>query len=31
VELGYEITDKEFEDFFKRYKEVAEKKKVTVS
>ncbi|XP_015697552.2 2-isopropylmalate synthase A [Oryza brachyantha] len=27
VELGYEITDKEFEDFFKRYKEVAEKKK----
>ncbi|KAF0890146.1 hypothetical protein E2562_038249 [Oryza meyeriana var. granulata] len=27
VELGYEITEKEFEDFFKRYKEVAEKKK----
>ncbi|XP_066355837.1 2-isopropylmalate synthase A-like [Miscanthus floridulus] len=27
VELGYEIGDKEFEDFFKRYKEVAEKKK----
>ncbi|ONM19858.1 2-isopropylmalate synthase 1 chloroplastic [Zea mays] len=27
VELGYEISDKEFEDFFKRYKEVAEKKK----
>ncbi|KAF8706511.1 hypothetical protein HU200_030787 [Digitaria exilis] len=27
VELGYEINDKEFEDFFKRYKEVAEKKK----
>ncbi|WVZ54552.1 hypothetical protein U9M48_005333 [Paspalum notatum var. saurae] len=26
-ELGYEISDKEFEDFFKRYKEVAEKKK----
>nr|CBX24424.1 hypothetical_protein [Oryza glaberrima] len=25
--IGYEITDKEFEDFFKRYKEVAEKKK----
>ncbi|GJN13829.1 hypothetical protein PR202_gb00576 [Eleusine coracana subsp. coracana] len=27
VELGYEINDQEFEDFFKRYKEVAEKKK----
>ncbi|WVZ88104.1 hypothetical protein U9M48_034657 [Paspalum notatum var. saurae] len=27
VELGYEIGDKEFQDFFKRYKEVAEKKK----
>ncbi|KAF7094490.1 hypothetical protein CFC21_096795 [Triticum aestivum] len=27
VELGYEISDNEFEDFFKRYKEVAEKKK----
>ncbi|RLM68989.1 2-isopropylmalate synthase A-like [Panicum miliaceum] len=27
AELGYEISDKEFEDFFKRYKEVAEKKK----
>ncbi|WVZ88082.1 hypothetical protein U9M48_034635 [Paspalum notatum var. saurae] len=25
--LGYEIGDKEFQDFFKRYKEVAEKKK----
>ncbi|CAO2140811.1 unnamed protein product [Urochloa humidicola] len=27
AELGYEISDKEFVDFFKRYKEVAEKKK----
>ncbi|KAJ4807266.1 2-isopropylmalate synthase 2 [Rhynchospora pubera] len=27
TELGYDISDKEFEDFFKRYKEVAEKKK----
>ncbi|XP_047052096.1 2-isopropylmalate synthase A-like [Lolium rigidum] len=27
VELGYEINDNKFEDFFKRYKEVAEKKK----
>ncbi|KAG8091179.1 hypothetical protein GUJ93_ZPchr0011g27733 [Zizania palustris] len=29
VELGYEITDKEFEDFFKCYKEAAEKKQAT--
>ncbi|XP_078175927.1 2-isopropylmalate synthase A-like [Carex rostrata] len=27
IELGYHISEKEFEDFFKRYKEVAEKKK----
>uniref|UniRef100_A0ACD5VMF2 Uncharacterized protein n=1 Tax=Avena sativa TaxID=4498 RepID=A0ACD5VMF2_AVESA len=27
VELGYEISDNEFEEFFKRYKEVAQKKK----
>ncbi|XP_078152003.1 2-isopropylmalate synthase A-like [Carex rostrata] len=27
IELGYDISEKEFEDFFKRYKEVAEKKK----
>ncbi|VAI72131.1 unnamed protein product [Triticum turgidum subsp. durum] len=31
VELGYEISDNEFEDFFKRYKEVAEKKKVRIN
>ncbi|KAL6847414.1 hypothetical protein ACP4OV_023267 [Aristida adscensionis] len=31
VELGYEISDKEFEDFFKRYKEVAEKKKKCIT
>ncbi|KAJ3681048.1 hypothetical protein LUZ60_015537 [Juncus effusus] len=27
IELGYDISDKELQDFFKRYKEVAEKKK----
>ncbi|XP_072967174.1 2-isopropylmalate synthase A-like [Typha angustifolia] len=27
LELGYDINEKEFDDFFKRYKEVAEKKK----
>ncbi|OAY72858.1 2-isopropylmalate synthase A [Ananas comosus] len=27
LELGYDISGKEFEDFFRRYKEVAEKKK----
>uniref|UniRef100_A0ACD5V919 Uncharacterized protein n=1 Tax=Avena sativa TaxID=4498 RepID=A0ACD5V919_AVESA len=31
LELGYQINDNEFEDFFKRYKEVAEnKKRITV-
>ncbi|XP_044444593.1 2-isopropylmalate synthase A-like [Triticum aestivum] len=31
VELGYKISDNEFKDFLKRYKEVAEKKKVRMT